>query len=85
MISLLLLLPSLVQEPAKTSPAERAIAQARKAIEKSPARAEPWNALALGLARRARETSDPTFYEQAQDAVDRSVEISPDNLEGRKA
>ncbi len=86
MISLLLLLlPGLVQEPAKTSPAERAIAQARKAIEKSPARAEPLNALAFSLARRARETSDPTFYEQAEDAVDKSLEISPDNFEGRKA
>ncbi len=82
---LLLLLPSLAQEPAKTTPAERAIAQARKAIEKSPARAEPRNALAFALARRARETSDPAFYGEAQDAVEKSLEISPDNFEGRKA
>ncbi|MGH7151627.1 MAG: tetratricopeptide repeat protein [Planctomycetota bacterium] len=85
MLSLLLLLPSLAHDPAKPSPAERAIAQARKAIEKSPARAEPWNALAFSLARRARETSDPAFYEEAQNAIEKSLEISPGNLEGRKA
>src|SRR5262245_11227884 len=82
---LLLLLPSLLQETTPLSPAQRAIAQARKAIEKSPGRAEPWNALAFALARRARETSDPAFYEQAQDAVEKSLGISPDNFEGRKA
>ena len=44
----------------KLSPAERSIAQARKLLETKPNDFEAYNALALGLSRRARETSDVT-------------------------
>jgi len=40
------------------SPAEQSIAVARKLIEKNPKNFEAYNALALALSRRARETSD---------------------------
>jgi tetratricopeptide (TPR) repeat protein len=66
------------------SPAERAIAAARLAIEKNPGKAEHHNALALALARRARETADPEFYEQALAALEKSFAIEKDNFEGRK-
>ena len=43
------------------SPAERSIAQAQKLIDKNPKDYEAYNALALALSRRARETSDVVF------------------------
>ena len=66
------------------SPAERRIAAARAALEKDPKRASLWNDLALGLARRARETADTTFYREAWTAAERSLQIEPGNLEARK-
>jgi tetratricopeptide (TPR) repeat protein len=66
------------------SPAERAIVQARKAIEKKPTQYEGYNQLAMALARRARETSNVNFYAQAEDALKSSLELSPDNLDAQK-
>ena len=50
------------------SPAERSMAAAHKLIDKNPKNFEAYNALALALSRRARETSDPAYYTQAEDA-----------------
>jgi tetratricopeptide (TPR) repeat protein len=36
------------------------------------------------LSRRARETSDPKYYAQAEDALKKSFDLSPGNLEGEK-
>jgi len=69
---------------ANPSPAERAIVQARKAIEKKPTQYEGYNQLAMALARRARETSNVNFYAQAEDALKSSLELSPDNLDAQK-
>jgi tetratricopeptide (TPR) repeat protein len=66
------------------SPAERRIAAARKAIDMHPKRVEGWNDLALALARRARETSDPAYYAEAWSATERALEIDPGHLEARK-
>ena len=66
------------------SPAERRIAAARAALEKDPKRSSLWNDLALGLARRARETSDTVFYREAWVATERSLQVEPRNLEGQK-
>jgi tetratricopeptide (TPR) repeat protein len=66
------------------SPAARAIAEAESEIAKDGARLEPYNALALALARRARETGDPSLYARAGDALKKSLELAPDNLEARK-
>jgi tetratricopeptide (TPR) repeat protein len=72
--------------PAQTtlSPAERGIAQARKLIDKNPKDFEAYNALALALSRRARETSDVKFYTQAEEALQKSLEVSPDNFDGER-
>jgi tetratricopeptide (TPR) repeat protein len=74
------------QAPAETklSPAERGMAQARNLIEKNPKDFEAYNALALALSRRARETSDVKFYTEAEETLQRSFEISPDNFDGRR-
>jgi tetratricopeptide (TPR) repeat protein len=72
--------------PAETtlSPAERSMAQARKVIEKNPKDFEAYNALALALSRRARETSDVKFYVQAEETLQKSFEVSPDNFDGQR-
>lgn len=69
---------------AKLSPAERSIAQARRLIEKNPKDFEAYNALALALSRRARETSDVGYYTQAEEALQKSFAISPDNFDGAR-
>ncbi len=69
---------------ADLSPAERSIAQARKAIEKKATYYSGYNLLAMALARRARETSDVSFYAQAEDALRRSLALAPGNLDGEK-
>jgi tetratricopeptide (TPR) repeat protein len=67
------------------TPAERLIARAEKSIEKNPERHEAYNELALALARRARETADPAYYDRAEKALQKSFLLSPGNFEGRKA
>jgi tetratricopeptide (TPR) repeat protein len=66
------------------SPAERSMAQAQTLIEKNPKDFEAFNALAFSLSRRARETSDVTFYTKGEDALRTSVALSPDNLDGQR-
>ncbi len=68
----------------KLSPAERNIVQAKKLIEKNPKDFEAYNALALALSRHARETSDISFYAQAEEALQKSFAISPDNFDGQR-
>src|SRR5882672_7202001 len=74
-------------QPAPTqalSPAEQSAAAARRLIAKNPKNFEAYNALALALSRRARETSDVVYYTQAEDALKKSFEISPDNFDGER-
>jgi len=66
------------------SPAERGIVEARKAIEKKPTQYAGYNLLAMALSRRARETSDVNFYAQAEEALKKSFELAPHNLDGEK-
>lgn len=68
----------------KLSPAEQSIAAAKQLIAKNPKNYEAYNALALALSKRARETSDPTFYAQGQAALQKSFEIAPDNFDGKR-
>lgn len=64
------------------SPAEQSIAVARRLIDKDPKNYEAYNALALALSRRARETSDVNFYSQGEAALQKSFEIAPANFDG---
>ncbi len=66
------------------SPAEHSMAAAHKLIDKNPKNFEAYNALALALSRRARETSHVIFYAQAEDALKKSFEISPANFDGQR-
>jgi tetratricopeptide (TPR) repeat protein len=69
---------------AKLSPAEQSMVQANQLIEKNPKNFEAYNALALALSRRARETSDVKFYAQAEETLQKSFEISPGNFDGER-
>ncbi len=66
------------------SPAARKIAMAKTAIARAPKHAQGYNDLALALTQRARETADPVFYQQAEDAVTTSLALSPYNFEALK-
>ena len=68
----------------KLSPAEQSMAAANALIDKNPKNYEAYNALALALARRARETSDPSFYAQGEAALQKSFAISPANFDGKR-
>jgi tetratricopeptide (TPR) repeat protein len=68
----------------KLSPAEQSIAAANRLIAKNGKDFEAYNALALALSRRARETSDVSFYTQGEDALKKSFEISPGNFDGER-
>jgi len=66
------------------SPVAQSIAATRKAIGEKPAEYTGYNLLAAALVRRAQETSDISFYAQAEDAVKKSLEIAPNNFEIEK-
>jgi len=68
----------------RLSPAERGMAQANRLIAKKPNNFEAYNALALALSRRARETSDVRYYAQAEEKLKQSFEISPGNFDGER-
>ena len=83
-VSLCIIFAQFAHSQTSLSPAEQGMAAARRLIEKNPKNFEAYNALALALSRRARETSDVTFYAQAQDALGKSFEISPENFDGER-
>lgn len=66
------------------SPAQQKIIWAQEQIAKDPKHYQSYNQLALALARRARETSDSSFYAKAEEAVAKSLALSPENLEAQK-
>jgi tetratricopeptide (TPR) repeat protein len=73
---------------ADDTPAERAIKAAEARIARLTAaqapRAEALNGLALALTRRARETSDTDFYDQAHEVLDRAQKIEPDHRDAQR-
>ncbi len=66
------------------SPATQNIAAAGKAIGDRPKEYAGYNLLARALVRRAQETSDVGFYKQAEGAVTKSLELSPNNFDTQK-
>lgn len=66
------------------SPAQQKITAARTAIKQKPENYQAHNALAMALTMRARETADPSFYDQALAALDQSFRLSPENFVAKK-
>lgn len=77
----------LSQAPEQTlqTPAELRIQQALAAIERAPDRVQNFCDLALGFARRARETADPSFYERGEKALKVAMALDPTDLAAKKA
>ena len=74
------------QAPHNTAtPAQQKISWAEAAITAHPDRSQPYNDLAFAYAQRVRETADSAYYVQAEAALQKSFQITPDNLEGQKA
>lgn len=72
------------EKTAPLSPAEQKIQAARNAVAQHPDKPQPYSDLALALAMRARETSDPTFYAKAEETLKKCFELAPNNFEGSK-
>lgn len=60
-------------------PVDTAIRSAQRAVRGNPRRTRPLLELAQAFIRKARERSDPSWYEQAGDAVDRALRIDRDD------
>jgi tetratricopeptide (TPR) repeat protein len=85
-LSLLVAPMVLAQTPSNApTPAQQKIAWAEAAIKAHPDRSQPYNDLAVAYVGRVRETADPTYYAQAEAVLQKSFEITPENLEGQKA
>jgi len=61
------------------------IAAAQAKIKTSPAEPSGYSDLAFALERRARETEDPAYREQAEAAVATALKLDPKHFEARKA
>ena len=72
------------QRSGPRSPAEQSIDKAKDQIARKPGYAGGYNALAMAMARRARETSDVHYYAEAENALSKSFQVEPDNFEGLK-
>jgi tetratricopeptide (TPR) repeat protein len=75
---------SLTSASKDLSPGAQSIAAARKAISDKPMEYAGYNLLSTALVRLAQETSDISFYAQAEEAVKKSLEIAPNNFETEK-
>jgi len=67
------------------TPAEQKIVWAEAAIKAHPDRSQPYNDLAVAYVSRAREITDSSYYDRAETAVQKSLQLTPDNWEGQKA
>jgi tetratricopeptide (TPR) repeat protein len=72
-------------QPNTATPAQRKIAWAEAGIRAHPERSQPYNDLAVAYVQRVRETADLSYYAEAETALQKSFQITPDNLEGQKA
>jgi tetratricopeptide (TPR) repeat protein len=67
--------------PPASTPAQKQIDEARQALAIRPDDVKRLNALAVGLTRRARETGNPSYYDQAWQALEEAGRRDPENLE----
>jgi Tfp pilus assembly protein PilF len=66
------------------SAAKQGTTEACEAIREKPKEYAGYNLLAAALILHAQETFDAAFYAQAEEAVNRSLALSPDNFETQK-
>lgn len=78
------LLQPLPAESQRPTSADRQIQAARAAIEREPKVARGYNQLAAALMRKAREAEDFQINVRAMEALDRSLQVAPDNPDALK-
>ncbi|MCI0568160.1 MAG: tetratricopeptide repeat protein, partial [Acidobacteria bacterium] len=61
------------------SPAQAQIDTARAALQRQPSSVKDFNSLAVGLTRRARETGDVAYYQEATKALEEAHRLDPGN------
>ena len=61
------------------SPAQAQISAARAALQRQPSSVKNFNSLAVGLTRRARETGDVAYYQEAAKALEEAERLDPGN------
>ncbi len=66
------------------SPAERRIAAARQQIAADAKRPQGYNELALASIRRARETGNPAFLQDAETALHTGLQLAPNDFQLQK-
>lgn len=77
---------SKVEPPASvtTNSTDAEVAAAQKLIEQSPQTAKGYNLLAARYARMARETGDFSINSNAETAVNRALEVEPENPDSKR-
>ena len=70
--------------PGSPTPAETRIQRSLTRLAERPDDPESFNRLAFALARRARETADPSFYERGEAALRTSFALDSDNAGARR-
>ena len=70
--------------PSSLTVAQVKQAAAEAAIRKNPKNIDSYNELALAFVQRAQDTSDMNYYAQAQEAVNTSLRLAPDNFGAEK-
>ncbi len=83
-LSVFVILAGQQQAPPSASYADQRISLARQQVAANPKGFQTYNDLAASLCRKARDTSDLSLYNEAERAVDRSLELSPGNYDGMK-
>ena len=75
--------PSLSAEAAtqRDTPAQRRVLAAQQQIEKDPKKVQAYNELALALLRRTRETADPKYLADADDALTQGLKLDPTDFQ----
>ena len=66
------------------TPAEISIQKAQEQIAQHPDHVAYYSGLAMAYARRARETSDVSYYTKADETVNHALRISPNDFEALK-
>jgi tetratricopeptide (TPR) repeat protein len=66
------------------SPAQQQLAWAAKHVQAHPDDPQPHVDLGWALARRARETGDPSYYDRSQQEASRALRLAPGSFEARK-
>ena len=62
--------------------ADRQISRAQDLIRRSPSRPDGYNLLASAYIQKARETGDFSLNAKAEAAINKSLEVAPDNFDG---